>query len=336
MLWKINYINAFQYPPAKKKMYQSLEEEEEERRRCRRRRSPFAWWCCCCYGAFTILGMIAMIITLAVVYTTGPAALPCTCNLTKHLDVVDTPPYDTADGKCIAFHRGTGELFFFTGVYDSPIPPGAENMVIIDTETPNIGPNLLPGGLYPAGMKEVRACVYYPPTGEFLALDRDEVDNLFSINPNGVDGSILGTVSLPSGFAIRGFALVNDTKLYGVDRTFGTIHQINPSTGAIIGSAVQGTVDGTPVVALFGITWDPKTKQTYVIFRNPNTSDNPRQRSIGRINVETGEIIDTCLTEQGKRPYSSMTFDANGRLWIFVGNQDPDSKTLFYTDKLVC
>lgn len=91
---------------------------------------------------------------------------------------------------------------------------------------------------------------------------------------------------------------------------FGFVHQFNLSTGAVIGTSVQGTVDGTLVRAMNGITWG--SKQAFVIFRNPNNGDS------------------------GKRAYSSMTFDENGRLWIFVGNREPDAKTLFYTDSIVC
>lgn len=312
----------------------------------RRHTYPFCWWWCCC-GLMSCAALASAIVitvvfvtnrqnanlitvptttattTTTTVSTTSPSILPCTCNLTEAIDFSVISPYDISDGKCIAGHPNG--IYFFTGLDSGSFPPqGIENMIVIDPDTLVYGTNLLPTGYYPADADEITACVYYPVTGEFLVTDYN-TDNLYSINPNGVNGTVVGVyTSLPGN--TRGFALVNGTRLFGITTGATNLYEFDLDTGMLLGMPVPLTFENTSTpVFSNGVTWDSFSQQMFIIYTAPG--DNNNARSIGVVDPFTGIVTRTCVLE--KRSYASLAFDAMGRFWVMTGNAGANPRTLY-------
>lgn len=303
--------------------YRKFKDDNDPRKR--RKRSIFAWCCCCSFFIVMILLIILIpILTIGTTMMTEPTILPCACNLTEAIDFSLIPEYDLRDGKCIASHPDGG-IYFFTGLGSLQ-----ERMIIINPDIFNYTDSLLPTGNYPTTAQEITACVYYPTSGEFIVTDYT-TDTLFSINPNGINGTVIGSYAPPLSGRTRGFALVNGTRLFGISTFETNLYEFDPTNGTLVGLPIPLTFNNVSVPSN-GVTWDPFTKQMFIIYTAPGDSNN--MRSIGVIDYETGIIRATCILE--KRSYASLTFDSIGRFWVIVGNSGANSQTLYFTNGAPC
>lgn len=315
------------------KQRKKRDEEEDEEERKKRRRRGFFFWCCFPFGLIALLTVILVptLVTQINKTSTPPTPTPtpvpeCTCNLTLAFDFLQHPPFDSTPGKCIAYNSDDNGLYIFTGN-----GVGFEYMVRMDVSNVNnitLGPNLAPGATHPAGMEEVRGCIY--DNFDFITSSWTTLD-LYRYQSSGLSAVSIGTMPLPQFTGLRGFAFVNGNKLYGVDRTDGILFQFNPANAAVIGSGVQLKFNGTNTTG-YDISWDAITNQTFVVYKVVGQSNT--RRRIGKVDVQTGIIQPTCLTEM--RAYASISFDTIGRLWVATGLMGTDPYKLYLTGSAPC
>lgn len=187
------------------------------------------------------------------------------------------------DGEAITYNPLNGFLYHASGSAD-----GQEFFEVIDPVALVVGPNLEPADTFSdtngvdAGINgEITALGWYPATGLFLALSRN--DNLYSVTLAG-GFTLIGSV----GDDYRGFAIVG-LNVYAISRNTPNLFRLDPSTGAVL-ETIPFTVDGlTPVNrGGQGLTYDSDTGLVYAIVQSPDAMVPSSSRFLATMNLATG------------------------------------------------
>jgi hypothetical protein len=166
--------------------------------------------------------------------------------------------------------------------------------------------------------QSIAACGFYK--GEFIVIGGTAVE----INAVKVSGYVATyrqiTPYIVPG-ALKGFAVVNRTRLFASRIQSNLLYEFNPITGDVISDTIPFTFSGSGNSAkIFGMSWDPITQEVYCIYQDSG----PSKRKIGHLNTDTGVVTEGC-TEYVDGWWSAMQFDNDGHLWLLYGDNGSSS-----------
>ena len=250
--------------------------------------------------------------------TTTPMA-PCMCtNVTLLLN------WDfKQQGTAIAYQPENERIYFMTGT------GGVDFVQFYDIVNMTKSPNLatVPFGPF----QEVGGMAFYPPFGEWLIMERFFPGDVWRASLDFSNWTFIGPH--PEFFAsqggIRGLAIVNETRVFGVEAFIPELWEIvTPSFIGLIKFPLTLAPLGNTSTGAVGITTNPVTGLVYILYRI--IGDNGLQpRQVGVIDITTGVVTPTCLVLTDI--YSAMAIDSSGTLYLSAGNKHVNKNGLYVT-----
>lgn len=281
----------------RRSLLDNKDSKDEERRR---RRVAF-------FLIFLLFTLMVISIVLPLTTNRGTSPIVCDCPVTLNYSF-DYSPCNNC-GKCITFLNNS--LYYLTGnSTQSFILPFS-----IVNGTAVYGVNQINNQT----LQNVYGCGRKDDTTIYVSSDTFALSTVSTVSQN--QTNLFG-----GALYSRGFALVDYVDLYRI--------QFNPNLRPIIFNNVTVsnlTLFANTCVPLrgFGLSWDPITKETFVIYSRSNNN-----RHIGHVNLTSGLVKPTCINIT--RSFQSMEFDSTGRLWTVVGNGGQDASKLFSFSKAPC
>jgi len=255
--------------------------------------------------------------TLSTTTTLAPTTTPTpVCPSIVH--IVEFPdPGQYFSGRCIAYDDIHEVMYVWYGNSPHLMYP-LVGATIGNTSTPyaKFLPQMSLVDETPS--QSIAACGFYK--GEFIVIGGTAVE----INAVKVSGYVATyrqiTPYIVPG-ALKGFAVVNRTRLFASRIQSNLLYEFNPITGDVISDTIPFTFSGSGNSAkIFGMSWDPITQEVYCIYQDSG----PSKRKIGHLNTDTGVVTEGC-TEYVDGWWSAMQFDNDGHLWLLYGDNGSSS-----------
>jgi hypothetical protein len=247
------------------------------------------------------------------VITTGSLCAPYIGKPINPVLVLEKSLGNGNDGESIAFNPDDGLLYHISGY------AGGAIFETVDPVTCVVGPNLIPGGAFPGALDELEATglVWYQPIGKFLVAAFSE---LYTLDADGSASAFLGSTGGPD---MRGLTVVNN-RLYSGAKDDSSLHEIDPTNGAVLSTVQIELPDTTVVPGLKALATHPMSCLSYTAYKNPANPGGAAH--FGSIDLDTG-VITFIISLSDK--FSGSTFDANGKLWLVSGDGAFVSETLY-------